>query len=82
MTKLEQLIEELCPNGVEFKKIKDVFQRLKGTPITAGKMKEIKIQTVKSKFLQAVKPSSMQTRRIYPMQILQEFLLYWCNHVV
>lgn len=41
MTKLEQLIEELCPNGVEFKKIKDVFQRLKGTPITAGKMKEI-----------------------------------------
>jgi type I restriction enzyme S subunit len=41
MTKLEQLIEELCPNGVEFKKIKDVFRRLKGTPITAGKMKEI-----------------------------------------
>ena len=41
VTKLEQLIEELCPNGVEFKKIKDVFQRLKGTPITAGKMKEI-----------------------------------------
>ena len=41
MTKLEQLIEELCPNGVEFKKVKDVFQRLKGTPITAGKMKEI-----------------------------------------
>ena len=41
MTKLEQLIEELCPNGVEFKKIKDVFQRLKGTSITAGKMKEI-----------------------------------------
>ena len=41
MTKLEQLIEEFCPNGVEFKKIKDVFQRLKGTPITAGKMKEI-----------------------------------------
>ena len=41
MTKLEQLIEELCPNGVEFKKVKDVFKRLKGTPITAGKMKEI-----------------------------------------
>ncbi len=41
MTKLEQLIEEFCPNGVEFKKVKDVFKRLKGTPITAGKMKEI-----------------------------------------
>ena len=41
MTKLEQLIEELCPNGVEYKKVKDVFKRIKGTPITAGKMREI-----------------------------------------
>ena len=41
MTKLEQLIGQLCPNGVEFKKVKEVFKRLKGTPITAGKMKEI-----------------------------------------
>ena len=41
MTKLEQLLSELCPNGVEFKKVKDVFKRIKGTPITAGKMKEI-----------------------------------------
>ncbi len=41
MTKLEQLIKDLCPNGVEYVKIKNAFQRLKGTPITAGKMKEI-----------------------------------------
>ena len=41
MSKLDELIRELCPNGVEYKKIKDVFQRLKGTPITAAKMKEI-----------------------------------------
>lgn len=41
MTKLEELIKELCPNGVEYKKVKDCFIRLKGTPITAGKMKEI-----------------------------------------
>ncbi len=41
MSKLDELIWELCPNGVEYKKIKDVFQRLKGTPITAAKMKEI-----------------------------------------
>ncbi len=27
--------------GWEYAKIKDTFQRLKGTPITAGKMKEI-----------------------------------------
>ena len=41
MSKLDELIRELCPNGVEYKKIKDVFQRLKGTPITAAIMKEI-----------------------------------------
>ena len=41
MSKLEELIKELCPNGVEYKRVKDFFIRLKGTPITAGKMKEI-----------------------------------------
>lgn len=41
MNKLNELIHKLCPDGVEYKKIKDVFQRLRGTPITAGKMKEI-----------------------------------------
>ena len=41
MTKLEELIQELCPDGVKFKPIKEVYQRLKGTPITAAKMKEI-----------------------------------------
>ena len=41
MTKLEKLIQEYCPDGVEFKPIKEVYQRLKGTPITAAKMKEI-----------------------------------------
>ena len=37
MTKLDKLIQELCPDGVEFRKVKEVYQRLKGTPITAGK---------------------------------------------
>ena len=41
MSKIEELIKEFCPNGVEYVKIKDVFTRLKGTSITAGKMKEI-----------------------------------------
>ena len=41
MSRLDELIAELCPDGVEYKKIKDVYKRLKGTPITAGKMKEI-----------------------------------------
>lgn len=41
MSKLDELIKEYCPNGVEFKPIKEVYQRLKGTPITAAKMKEI-----------------------------------------
>ena len=41
MNKLNELIHKLCPDGVEYKKIKDVFPRLRGTPITAAKMKEI-----------------------------------------
>ena len=41
MTKLDQLVTKLCPDGVEYRKIKDVYKRLKGTPITARKMKEI-----------------------------------------
>lgn len=41
MSKLDKLIAELCPDGVPFKKVKDVYTRLKGTPKTAGKMKEI-----------------------------------------
>jgi type I restriction enzyme S subunit len=45
MSKLEELIQQYCPDGVEFKKIKEVYQRIKGTPITAGKMKEIQSPT-------------------------------------
>ena len=41
MSRLQELIDELCPSGVEFKKIREVYSRIKGTPITAGKMKEI-----------------------------------------
>lgn len=41
MSRLDELIAELCPDGVPFRKIKEVYTRLKGTPITAGKMKEI-----------------------------------------
>lgn len=41
MSRLDDLIQEYCPDGVPFVKIKDYFTRLKGTPITAGKMKEI-----------------------------------------
>ena len=45
MNKLNGLIQELCPDGVEYKKVKEAFQRLRGTPITAGKMKEIEDPT-------------------------------------
>ncbi len=40
-SKLGKLIQQYCPEGVEFHKIKDVYKRIKGTPITATKMKEI-----------------------------------------
>lgn len=41
MSNLEELIEKLCPGGVEYKEIGEIYTRLRGTPITAGKMKEI-----------------------------------------
>ena len=41
MSKLDELLNQLCPDGVEYKKVKDIFLRIKGTPITAQKMKEI-----------------------------------------
>ncbi|MCM1315881.1 MAG: restriction endonuclease subunit S [Alistipes senegalensis] len=36
-------------NDVEYKKIKEIYKRLKGTPITAGKMKEIEDKNGKIK---------------------------------
>lgn len=41
MGKIEELIKQLCPEGVKYYKVKDVYSRLKGTPITARVMKEI-----------------------------------------
>ena len=41
MNRLSELIKGYCPDGVPFKRVKDVYTRLKGTPITASKMKEI-----------------------------------------
>lgn len=41
MTKLDTMIQELCPQGIEYRKIKDTYRRIKGTPITAAKMKQI-----------------------------------------
>ena len=41
MSRLRELIDELCPHGVEYKRVKSLFTKVRGTPITAGKMKEI-----------------------------------------
>ena len=41
MSQLEKLIAEFCPDGVSYKKVKDEYKRLRGTPITAAKMKDI-----------------------------------------
>ena len=41
MTQIEQLIQDLCPNGVEFKTLGEVAMRNKGMNITAAQMKKI-----------------------------------------
>jgi type I restriction enzyme S subunit len=38
MSRIEQLIEELCPDGVEWKRVGECLVRTKGTPITAQQM--------------------------------------------
>lgn len=41
MSKIEKLLKELCPNGVEFKALGEVCERQKGINITAGEMEKI-----------------------------------------
>ena len=41
MSEIKKLIERLCPEGVEYKKLGEVAKRLRGTPITATTMKKI-----------------------------------------
>ena len=41
MSRLEKLIEELCPDGVEYVKLGEILKRTKGTNITAKKMEEL-----------------------------------------
>ena len=41
MSKLQELIQKLCPDGVEYKKLGELGKRLKGLPITATQMKSM-----------------------------------------
>ncbi|GAA4487456.1 hypothetical protein [Microbacterium panaciterrae] len=41
MSRLDELIAELCPDGVEFEALGSLGIRNKGTPITASKMKSL-----------------------------------------
>jgi type I restriction enzyme, S subunit len=41
MNRIEELIEQLCPEGVEYKNLIDVCERNHGTNITANRMKAI-----------------------------------------
>ena len=41
MSRLREMIKELCPDGVEYKKLGEILSRHKGIAITAGRMKEL-----------------------------------------
>ena len=41
MNKIEDLVKQYCPNGVEYKKLSKICVRQKGTPITATIMKKL-----------------------------------------
>ena len=38
---IKEMTKRLCPNGIEYKTLGEVFTRIRGTPITATKMREI-----------------------------------------
>ena len=41
MSRLSEMIKELCPDGVEYRKLGEILSRHKGIAITAGRMKEL-----------------------------------------
>ena len=41
MSRLREMIKELCPDGVEYRKLGEILSRHKGIAITAGRMKEL-----------------------------------------
>ncbi|MEX3507540.1 restriction endonuclease subunit S [Corynebacterium sp. LK2590] len=41
MSTLKQLLDQYCPDGVDYVRLKDVAVRQRGTAITAGKMQEL-----------------------------------------
>ena len=41
VSRIDELIAELCPDGVEYKRLGDLGRRNKGTSITAARMKVI-----------------------------------------
>lgn len=77
MNRLNELIKEYCPNGVPFRKVKDVYTRLKGTPITASKMKEIASDNGEIKIFAGGKQSLMPMKRTFRKLILHECRLFW-----
>ena len=46
MSKLEELIEELCPDGVEYKKLKECTEMKRGTSATKSTLSEGKIPVI------------------------------------
>ncbi len=59
MSKIEQLIQQHCPDGVEYKEIGSVLNRSKGTKITAAQMKEINTEKGKVKIFAGGKTFAM-----------------------
>ena len=41
MSRLSEMIKELCPDGVEYRKLGEILSHHKGIAITAGRMKEL-----------------------------------------
>ena len=82
MNRLDHMLQQLCPDGVEFKLVKDEYQRLKGTPITAAKMKEIESPNGDIRIFAGGKTVINAYEKDIPNANIQEFQLFLFNPVV
>ena len=78
MTKLEKLITELCPNGVEFRKLGEVAKILNGFAFKSGKYSKEGVRIIRISDVQKGKLSDKDLK-YYPIESTQEISKYLLN---
>jgi type I restriction enzyme S subunit len=64
MSKISKLIDDLCPNGVEFKRLKDVVEKVKCKGVLASELKNILVENGDIKLLSTGKFNGYTTSEL------------------